>query len=391
MRNFNGLKNYKFGIYTSFYNAEKFIDEIFDSVSKIKYDNFEWIITDDFSSDNTKQLLIEKCKKYNFVKYVEQNQKKEMYWKPNNFFDDSFDYIVLIDCDDAFDFDFLKIYNYFANAYPEAVVITSDFIKTENDKLHSLSLVKNDRNLIDKLAYFSPQTDYLYNFSYNALGHLRCFKNLKSISFEIEDFDACAEDSYRMMILNSLGKWIHIPRVLYQWKIRHDSESHSTAKSNFNGNFNIAYEKLKHFCFDPYYDFDDLFKFCNGLSILGINDLHNKTISVFSNHLNQEKQNKLRAIYFDCKINFNDSVKSDYYLFLAKDFGKYSFIKNKIIDIKRNDPLSKIIIYYFEDSFFEDKNELSQAVNNSFDQLKNQIEGFGYSYFSYFRHLFIIL
>lgn len=98
----------KFGIYTSFYNAERFIDYIFEEVSKINYSNWEWIITDDFSKDNTRNLLLEKVKHFKNVKYVDQAYKKEMYWQPNRFFDKSFDYIVLLDCDDGFDYNFLK-------------------------------------------------------------------------------------------------------------------------------------------------------------------------------------------------------------------------------------------------------------------------------------------
>ena len=58
------MTNLKFGLYTSFYKAEKFIDFIFNEVSKINYDNWEWIITDDFSGDNTESLLLEKVKNF---------------------------------------------------------------------------------------------------------------------------------------------------------------------------------------------------------------------------------------------------------------------------------------------------------------------------------------
>ena len=88
----------------------------------------------------------------------------------------------------------------------------------------------------------------LKNITYNALGHLRCFKNVQNLNFQINDFDACAEDSYRVMYMNSIGKWLHIPRCLYDWKLRGNSESHSTVKDNFNGNFDLAYDKIKDNC-----------------------------------------------------------------------------------------------------------------------------------------------
>ena len=34
-----------------------------------------------------------------------------MYWKPNEFFDETFDWIILVDADDNFDKNFLNVYN----------------------------------------------------------------------------------------------------------------------------------------------------------------------------------------------------------------------------------------------------------------------------------------
>ena len=81
----------KFGIYTSFYNVEKYVDRIFSNVESIQYDNFEWHITDDFSTDNTKSIIFERLEKSpirNKVLYADQSSKQEMYWKPNLFFDE---------------------------------------------------------------------------------------------------------------------------------------------------------------------------------------------------------------------------------------------------------------------------------------------------------------
>lgn len=381
----------KFGLYTSFYNAENYIDQIFDAVSKIKYSNFEWIITDDYSSDNTKKLLLEKINKYNFVKYVEQKHKKEMYWQPNKFFDQSFDYIVLLDFDDDFDFNFLNIYNKFANLYKDAVLFTSDFIKKQDGNFHSLSLTKNEKILVEKLKTFHPDTDYLNNISYNCIGHLRCFKHLKNLNFEIEDFDACAEDSYRMMYLNSLGKWMHIPITLYQWNIRKNSESHSLAKHNFNGNFNLAHQKIIHNNFEPYYDYNDIYKETSAFAILGINELHNKKISIFSKNLSTEQKNKLRFLYSDCKIDFGKDNDCDVFIINAEYYINCNFITNTINKIKQHNSNAKIIIYYQENSDFDSETEMKDFISNNFEKIKSKINNCYYNYYMYFRHNYIVL
>lgn len=133
----------KFGIYTTFYNCERFVDRIFSSVEGINYENFEWHITDDFSSDRTKELVLERLDRSPLkhkIKYFDQTEKKEMYWKPNLFFDPSFEWIVLIDADDDFDNNFLIVYNSFLEGRDDLSLISSDCYKIyENDKsLHSM-------------------------------------------------------------------------------------------------------------------------------------------------------------------------------------------------------------------------------------------------------------
>ena len=49
----------KLSLVTSCFNAEHFINELADTVISQSYDNWEWIVADDFSDDNTFQKLLE--------------------------------------------------------------------------------------------------------------------------------------------------------------------------------------------------------------------------------------------------------------------------------------------------------------------------------------------
>ena len=92
------LENIKFGIYTSFYNCEKYVEDAFNNIESIDYNNFEWHITDDFSTDKTKNKVLERLSKSPIkdkIRYFEQSIKKEMYWKPNNFIPLDYEYIML--------------------------------------------------------------------------------------------------------------------------------------------------------------------------------------------------------------------------------------------------------------------------------------------------------
>jgi len=63
----------KFGIYTTFYNCERFVDRIFKSIENINYHYFEWHITDDFSTDNTKQMVLDRLSKSSVKNKIHYN------------------------------------------------------------------------------------------------------------------------------------------------------------------------------------------------------------------------------------------------------------------------------------------------------------------------------
>ena len=104
----------KFAIYTSFYKSERYIDQIYENLMSIKYSNWTWFVTDDFSPDNTKSKLLNKIQGNNKIVYLDQQYKKQMYWKPNSMIPSEYEYILLIDSDDLVDVNILTVYNHLA-------------------------------------------------------------------------------------------------------------------------------------------------------------------------------------------------------------------------------------------------------------------------------------
>ena len=378
----------KFALYTSFYNCSKYVDVIFNNVLNLKYDNFTWFITDDFSADNTKDLILNKLQslKTNKIKYVDQKFKKEMYWQPNNFIDKSFEYIVLIDVDDFFDFNFLNIYNKYLLEDKSIHLLTCDFKKV-NEKdgvLHSLGLLDNSEPLKTKINKFHPHVDYLNNLNYYCFGLLRCFKNTNEIQFLIKDFDACGEDSYHAMYVNSFGKWLHVPRNLYTWIYRDGSESHSEKKNNFNDNFDTAYQKLINS--ESLIDtrFNCLYKETCALNYLDLN--FNESLSIFTKNKNADL---LGDLFFDKKLTINDNSYYDVYLFIYNDFKDCEM--NEISRTLKNKN-AKIIIYHQLDNKYNSNDEKDYQIDQNRNLFLNNLSKvFDINYwFSYIRHLYIV-
>jgi len=379
----------KFGIYTTFYNCERFVDKIFTSIEQLNYENFEWHITDDYSLDNTKKLIFERLEKSvskDKIKYYEQTEKKQMYWKPNLFFDTTFDWIVLVDADDDFDKNFLNVYNSFLYENNDITLISSDCHKIyDNDNsLHSISYILNDDIISNKINRYHPSCDYLNNIGYSCFGLLRGFKHVIP-SFDIDDMLACAEDSYHVFWSNSYGKYLHIPRPLYVWNLRDDSESHSkTMPPNFNGNFDIALNKLNMSDGGVEKTFNELYIETSTLMSYGPGKLTGKNVSLWTRMLPKGQKELLKKLYYDVNLSFNDS-NSDIHLM------SLNYLNTEILDKVLPKLNNKEIVFYYQNQKYhstnEEKDNELQYQLNYFTPTISKYRGF--SWWTYIRHFII--
>ena len=382
-------KMLKFGIYTTFYNCERFIDKIFTSIEMLNYDNFEWHITDDYSTDNTKNLVLERLDKSSLkhkIIYYEQSEKKQMYWKPNEFFDETFDWIILVDADDDFDKNFLNVYNTFLYGKDDISLVSSDFIKineSDNSK-HSISYVINNDIISNKINQYHPSCDYLNNISYSCFGHLRGFKNIIP-SFDVDDMLACAEDSYHIFWSNSFGKYLHIPRPLYTWYLRDDSESHrKTIPANFNDNFNIALNKLNQSDGGVDKMFNDIYIETSTLGSYDFKNLKGRKVSLWTRVLSQGQKETLQSLYYDIDLVFNDDT-AEIHLYTL-NFYNESGLDNLLQKTKGK----KLMFYYQNQNYHETNEQKENELDFQLNKYLNTIgKHTGYSWWKYIRHFII--
>jgi hypothetical protein len=322
----------------------------------------------------------------NKIKYYEQTEKKQMYWKPNLFFDSSFDWIVLVDADDDFDKNFLNVYNTFLEGREDLTIVSSDCFKLyeETKSLHSISYLLNDDVISSKIKRYHPSCDYLNNLSYSCFGLLRGFKNVIP-SFDVEDMLACAEDSYHVFWSNSYGKYLHIPRPLYVWYLRDDSESHSKSiPPNFNANFNIALNKLNKSDGGVDKTFNELYVETSTLSSYGVEKLTNKNVSLWTRTLPQGQQELLKKLYYDVNLTFNDS-NSDIHL-MSLNYLNTELLENILPKIN-----GKEIVFYYQNQKYhltneEKDNELQYQLNYFIPTISKYR---GFSWWTYIRHFII--
>jgi glycosyltransferase involved in cell wall biosynthesis len=383
------MSNIKFGIYTSFYNCERFIDSIFSSIEMLNYDNFEWHITDDYSKDNTKSLVLGRLDKSPLkhkIVYCEQSEKKQMYWKPNEFFDDTFEWIILVDADDDFDKNCLNVYNSFLYGKDDVSLVSSDNHKLyeETKSLHSISYLLNDDIISNKIKRYHPSCDYLNNISYSCFGHLRGFKNIIP-SFDVDDMLACAEDSYHVFWANSFGKYLHIPRPLYIWNLRDDSESHSKSiPPNFNANFNISLNKLNQSDGGVDTMFNDVYVETSTLASYEFEKLKGKKVSLWTRALSQGQKNILKKLYYDVDLVFNN-VDAEIHLFSLNYFNE-----NELDEILQKTKDKTMMFYYQNQKYHSDSNKKDKELETQLNYYRDIIgRHTNYGWWTYIRHFII--
>ena len=68
------MSNYKFTVFTATYNRADKIHRVYDSLKKQIYKDFEWIIVDDGSSDNTEEIVAKWVNESNFfpIRYIKK-------------------------------------------------------------------------------------------------------------------------------------------------------------------------------------------------------------------------------------------------------------------------------------------------------------------------------
>ena len=115
--------NFFFSIMICSYNSEKFISETLDSIIAQSFKNWEIIIVDDGSIDNSTNIIENYTKKYENIKLIKQQKNQGLASARNTAIRNSnSDWIVIIDHDDKFYIDRLQ------NQY-------EDIIKNPDSKL----------------------------------------------------------------------------------------------------------------------------------------------------------------------------------------------------------------------------------------------------------------
>ena len=221
------------------FNRAHFILETLDSIQNQTYKNWECIIVDDYSADNTKEVIEAFIKKDNrFFYYLKTaNYKKGLSGTRNQGLDiaasRNAEYVQLFDDDDIMHPQKLElqIEPFFENKYLDLtislyrkfdIVKMVDFnLETSNDYSYNI----NSANLFE---------DFFFNkISINSPGPLWKFASIKNYRFDESLFYAEERDFYLRIFLMEKINYQPINKVLF-WYRKHDKAITSNLYENQN-------------------------------------------------------------------------------------------------------------------------------------------------------------
>lgn len=311
----------KLSIVTSYYNSSKYIEQQSASILSQTYQNWEWIICDDFSTDDTKEKLLQLSAKDHRIKLVEPRYKKEVWWNPQTYA--SGDVICPIDGDDKIlPGTFEKIVYYF-NQFPEVVLMHFNANKYQDDLPDSEDQILN--KFVDNVYMSRDNSSFLEAFERLwpnrscIFGYLRIFRNLPGISFKVHEdgSDCSSNDGQWLMTMEEKGKWLTIPRTTYLARQHFDSENFRNW--NLRGEVTLvkeARERRKKIELEMPRSSDfynDIYVAAESTYLSKLNwESERKKVGFFNYNYTDKQKERVKHLFFDHDIFFDQVGKYDY-------------------------------------------------------------------------------
>ena len=345
------MENLKFCLLTTFFNSEEYIHDCIKSVINQKYKNWIWIVSDDGSLDNTKNILIKYCHENPNIIYYDQAYKTELIKNPNRFVPVECDYFMMMDSDDKILNNCLEVYN-------------KILIDHKNDNIVFASceaswIINNSRtypSLLHLCTNADPENEKT-NIRCNVWGNLRAIKNIKNFKFIGTDVVGhekhyCYLEDYLFYIqMQKYGNFLTIKRNLYDFNRRDNSASSMNDEK-------LKIHQLTYKVADEFIKQNkligksiktwekDLYDDANAFLMSGFNfDSKFKVINFFTNSFNNF--NDLYELYYDKQLIINHVYNDFEYCVVNACNYDIEELKNIFNIIKIKKPL-EVCIYLNE-------------------------------------------
>lgn len=331
----------KFTIYSGFFNNLQHFDNVWDGIKNQTYDNWEWIISDDFSNDEEIAKFLEDFSKSNpKVKYIKPRWKREFFFNPPVEISTG-DVMVVQDVDDYPHPKLLEVYKYNYEKFPGVEMISCSSMIRNNNISGDLAYYKNN---YFKDVYNIKQAMSSEMFRY--LGDARSYRIRERIPNEFLTQDqlkySFTDEIFKVYTIEKRGKILFLPRIIHTYTQYSDSSISFEVRPveilqkayvenieyfrQRDESINIdELDSIEHY-YDECYDtwcmmlFSNHYKFSQSFKF----DIH-------SSDLTPRSRLRVKELYFDHDIKFLEfREESDYAFFKIKTREDLEYLRENL-------------------------------------------------------------
>jgi hypothetical protein len=329
----------KFTIFTSFYNYLDTFDDLVESVLGQTYQDWEWIISDDFSENQEVlprlQSLVESSEK---IKLVHPSFKKEFYWNPPTSHSTG-DIFLVQDSDDLMHPKLLEVYRYNFDRFPKVQMISTNSVLrwgSVHGGFHSFRMI----NYKDRCNFIQKQTLSLPG-EYN-IGDCRAWRNNIDLFDPEHKWEFCAEDICKTLINEEKGMLLYLPRVLHTYAHRSNSISkiQTTSLENLKEHEVMMREseerKSRNFLNSIENYYDRIYSHTTPFYLSSLNlDKSTKVVEYFSSSINKGEIEILKDLYFDHDLRFEFTPDADYLIYRVETIEQILDLRERLSSLPK--------------------------------------------------------
>lgn len=240
----------KFSVIVPLYNCEKYIKECIDSILGQQYTNFELVVVNDGSTDNSREIVQTYADER--IRIIDKENGGLLHARLTGLKEAKNDYIVFVDADDRISSTLLEdLARYFSNGIDCVIYKLKEFSET-GEKEASQGVFpdktifeKDDRKKLLKLLFTTGRINSIV---------CKAFKKVLIPIQEMEEYPriAIGEDGlFSLHLLENYTNLIYLDCAYYQYRQSSQSMTHKLRFSNYTDNvfrFKLYYQLAsKHF------------------------------------------------------------------------------------------------------------------------------------------------
>lgn len=235
----------KLTIYTQAYNTEKYIEQCIESVLTQTLSDFEYIIVDNGSTDNTKNILKKYAEIDKRIKLIRYEENRRGFWIELLKNEVKTEFITILDSDDYLEPNYLDtLYNIAINNKSDIVICSSCFIFMKNGQI---GYRKCNKDVLIQKNDIPEQFRVLYQFLRTTWGKLFNASLLNCVN--IIDFKSIAyggDTSIIFDFLSNMQGTIYLTnKILHNYRVHEKSVSYEYNPNRFYSDTFLFYKAEK--------------------------------------------------------------------------------------------------------------------------------------------------